>query len=300
MKAQYRFRALVVVAGIALAGCGSVGATLPDASMAVAPQSFSSGDVTAMTTQGLMAGWDEIHKAIFNMIDIKHQGFIDQDEAGPYISLDAFDAMDTAHEGKINYQQFMAYATQGGFLEPDDTPDRFMQRTRDYLNQAFNDLDVVPGTGFWGLFPKPGDGYLSERQLSRKYVSALGMEFTYPRLNLQVQIKSFKEKDFKAADHLGIGKLTIGEFEDLYISTVTELISAIPTAGRHTHKNTPAPAPVASGSLPADPGNTRPSSAMPASNNQSADAFSSYSQSGDIIVVTSDQVDPSDDINIDH
>lgn len=288
------FRALIAAGVIALAGCGAPSDLLASTS----PQA-TTGDLTAMTTQGLMQGWDQIHQAIFNMIDVKHQGFIDQDEAGPYIPLDAFDAMDKAHEGKINYQQFMAYATQGGFLESSDSPSAFMERTRKYLQIAFDKLNVVPGSGgFLGLFPKPGDGYLSERQLSKKYVSALGMAFTYPRLNIQVQINAFKRADFKAADKLGLGKLTIGEFEDLYIATVCELITAIPTHGHHGKKKFSPVDPTTDPSTTSvgnDPGNTAIPSVNPSSN-----AYSSYDySSSDAILITTDDYNPQDDIQID-
>ena len=176
----------------------------------------------ALSTQGLTQGFQAIHDALFAKIDVNHDGYIDENEAGPYFNLQT-EFPEAAHgQDRISKADFIAYATAGGFLRPQDTPAAFVQRMRNFLAQVFQRLDKpAPNSGFFAH----GDGYLEPAELSNQAVAQLGLGFAYPRLHFQVAITSFDPTDIKAADVLGLGKLTQSEFEDLYMRAIVRAIN---------------------------------------------------------------------------
>ena len=203
--------ALSLVAATALAACG--------VAPAVTGSALGTTSLDAQSTAGLQAGWTSIHKALFNKIDILHQGFISEDEAGPYISLADFHKADVNFDGHLDFNEFMLYANRGGFLQSADTEDAFVARLRGQLAGIFHDLD------------RNRDGYLSQAELSDAALARENLAFYYPNLHITVAIKTVTPTEFKAADHLGNGLITQSEFEDLYVQMVVDAL------------NPPAPAP---------------------------------------------------------
>jgi hypothetical protein len=182
------------------------------------------------------------------MVDRNKDGSIDEYEAGPYFNLRTeFPKADRGKAGAINYNEFMAYATKGGFLAGNDSPDRFLDRMRSFLDGAFKSFDALPKRGWFDH----GDGFLSSKELTAKTVKGAGLGFSYPKLHLDVKIKGFKRDAFKGADKTGDGKLSQGEFEDLYIQSVVTLIGKM--AGKPGNGGGGAP-PADPGTPPADPG----------------------------------------------
>lgn len=246
MKSFTRF--LAVSSALLVVGCGSV----PTAGMGVK----TDGQLDAKASATLRQGFEDIHKAIFDALDRNKDGSIDEYEAGPYFNLRSeFPKADRGKAGMINYNEFMHYATKGGFLSPNDTPERFLDRMRGFLDGAFKSFDSLPKRGW---FDK-GDGFLSSKELTAKTVKAAGLGFSYPRLHIDVRINSFKRADFKAADKTGDGKLSQGEFEDLYIQTVVAAIGKLggkpPSNGGGAPPADPGTPPANPGNPPADPGN---------------------------------------------
>lgn len=195
-----------------LAGCG-VG---PSTGLAPA----TTGHVAAASTQGLKEGFDRINQAVFNKLDANHDGYIDEYEAGPTIPLNSFTQIDRNGDGKIPQQQFLAYATAGGFFSGPDNEDKFLGRMRDFLGDVFNRLDANH------------DGYLSRDEVSDVALAKLGLGFEYPVLNISVAIPSVSDAAFKAADHTGDNQLSQAEWEDCYIDLVVTALSPAPKASR--------------------------------------------------------------------
>ncbi len=212
--------ALIVAVGT-LAGCGLAPSTgMPTSNLSVST-------VSAQSTQGLEAGWTSIHKAIFNKIDVNHDGYIDEYEAGPYISLSDFQKADVNHDDRLDFNEFMMYATQGGFLQGNDTESSFVSRLRSQLGSIFNDLDTNH------------DGWLSSSELSSQALTREGLAFYYPNLHISLKLTSVTPAEFKAADHLGTGMLSQAEWEDLYVQMVCDAIN--PPAPTPAPVPTPAP-----------------------------------------------------------
>lgn len=200
--------AALVLVGV-LAGCGGV-QVAPIA--AVAPAS----NVNGKSTSGLKAAWDQIHKQIFSNLDANKDGKIDEYEAGATIDLASFRKADLNMDGVVDYNEFMKHATKGGFLQGNDTVDKFVGRIRDELGSTFKKLDTMPKRGW---FDK-GDGLLEAAELTSKSLKGVGLGFYYPSLKISFAISEVTEDQFKAADKTGDAKLGPAEFEDLYVSLV--------------------------------------------------------------------------------
>ncbi|MBM3266811.1 MAG: hypothetical protein FJZ01_04100 [Candidatus Sericytochromatia bacterium] len=211
-----KFAALVLVG--ALAGCG--GAQI--APIAKAP---AGSTVSAKSTPGLRAAWDQIHKQIFANVDANKDGKIDEYEAGTTIDLDTFKKADLNYDGAVDYNEFMKHATKGGFLQGSDTPDKFVGRLRDELAGSLKKLDTMPKRGW---FDK-GDGFLQAEELTGKALKGAGLGFYYPNLRISLTVSEVSEEQFKAADKTGDGKLGPAEFEDLYVALV---LAALTPAGK--------------------------------------------------------------------
>ncbi len=207
-------KSIAVAAILGLTACGLQ-------PLASNPTSTSGGGVQAQAAQTLKEGFRRVHKAIFARIDANHDNFIDEYEAGPNLPLKVFEELDRDHDGKISYTRFMEFATEGGLLSADDTADRFFTRMRTFLADVFRKLDRPAG----GWFSK-GDGYLTPEELGSTEVAKLGLGFKYPSLNLRVLIPAFDEATLKAADRTGDGRISQGEFEDLYIEAVIQNIAS--------------------------------------------------------------------------
>jgi Ca2+-binding EF-hand superfamily protein len=206
-------RRIALVALLSLSACG-----VPSG---LSPATPGNVPVQALAAQTLKEGFKRVHKAIFARLDANHDNFIDEYEAGPNLPLDIFEELDRDHDGKISYTRFMEFATEGGLLAPDDTADRFFGRMRNFLADVFKRLDRPSG----GWFSK-GDGYLTPEELGATSVAKLGLGFKYPSLNLRVLIPAFDEAALKAADRTGDGRISQGEFEDLYIEAVIQNIAS--------------------------------------------------------------------------
>ncbi|MEB3299680.1 MAG: hypothetical protein VKO21_09370 [Candidatus Sericytochromatia bacterium] len=231
-----------LVATTGLLGCG----TTPNAAVSA----NAGGTVSAQSSAVLRQGFEDVHKAIFGVMDSNADGNIDEYEAGPFFNLRTeFPRADKSKAGIINYNEFMTYATKGGFLGINDTPERFLERERRNLDRAFRVLDVAPKKGWFEY----GDGYLSSSEVARKAVTNLGLSYSYPKLHVEVRVKGFRRADFQAADKTGDRRLSQGEFEDLYIKSVIDLIGKL---AKRPGGGTPAPAPMPGdpGTAPADPG----------------------------------------------
>lgn len=242
---QSRTRSLLLATTLAatmLAGCGVGGTT-------VGLQANQAVGFDAAASATLRKGFKDIHNAIFTMIDANGDNFIDEYEAGPYFNLTReFPKADKGKNGKgngkISRTEFMRYATAGGFLTGKDTPEKFLNRMRSFLATAFNRLDKKEG-GIFGT----GDKYLTPEELSSTALRQLGLGFAYEKLHIRVRIDEVPSEDFAAADVTGDGRLSQGEWEDLYMKLVVRAIN--PNAGGGS-----APA-------PADPGLGDPGMADP-------------------------------------
>jgi len=241
---QSRTRSLLLATTLAatmLAGCGVGGTT-------VGLQGTQTAGFDAAASATLRKGFKEVHTAIFTKIDSNGDNFIDEYEAGPFFSLTReFPKADKGKSGKgngkISRTEFLRYATSGGFLLGNDNPDKFLSRMRGFLATAFTRLDKKEG-GFFGS----GDRYLTQEELSSQALRSLGLGFAYEKLHIRVRIDEVTSDDFMAADVTGDGKISQGEWEDLYMKLVVRAIN--PNAG-----GSPAPMPPADpGMPPADPG----------------------------------------------
>ena len=117
--------------------------------------------------------------------------------------------------------EFIRYATVGGLLSGKDTPTAFADRMRAFLAQAFTRLDRPDGGKWFGK----GDGYLSTEELSDSVVAKLGIGFAYDKIHVRVMLSGFGSDDVSSADKTGDGKLSQGEFEDLYMIAVAKAIN---------------------------------------------------------------------------
>ncbi|MBM3274290.1 MAG: EF-hand domain-containing protein, partial [Candidatus Sericytochromatia bacterium] len=100
---------LSAASALAVVGCG----TAPVAGI----KAQADSQLSAKASQTLRQGFDDVHKAIFDAVDRNKDGNIDEYEAGPYFNLRTeFPKADRTKAGVINYNEFMAYATKGGFL----------------------------------------------------------------------------------------------------------------------------------------------------------------------------------------
>lgn len=221
--------ALLLAVGT-LAGCGIA----PQSNLALTNPSA----LTSQSTEGLQAGWTSIHKAIFDHIDVLHQGFIDENEAGPYISLSDFQKADLNHDGKIDFNEFMMYATQGGFLQGNDTEQGFVNRLRGQLGGIFNDLDANH------------DGWLSQSELSTAALTKEGLAFYYPNLHISVKLTTVTPAEFQGADHLKTGLLSQSEFEDLYVQMVCDALDPPAPAPDPAPSAAPSASPAKTGTTP--------------------------------------------------
>ncbi|HEY9854118.1 MAG TPA: hypothetical protein V6D05_00170 [Stenomitos sp.] len=202
-------RLMGVVLGLAIAGLAGCGQA------PTGVRGTTNSQVAATSTAALKAGFTRVHQAIFAKLDANHDGTIDEYEAGPTIPLNIFTKLDRNGDGSISQEQFIEFATAGGFFTGNDTEDKFFVRMRDYLATAFTKLDQPVG----GAFSR-GDGFLSREELSDKALAKLGLGFRYPTLNIQTTLVTVTDDLYKADDKTGDGKLSQGEFEDLYIDMV--------------------------------------------------------------------------------
>lgn len=196
----------------ALAGCGQVPSSV---------RGTTTAKVSANSTQALKAGFTRVHQAIFAKLDANHDGHIDEYEAGPTIPLNIFTKLDRNRDGRISQEQFVQFATAGGFFTGNDTEDKFFVRMRDYLGTAFTKLDQPVGAMF-----SRGDGFLSREELSDKAVAKVGLGFRYPTLNVTTTLVTVTDDLYQAADKTGDGQLSQAEFEDLYIDMVVAALGA--------------------------------------------------------------------------
>ncbi len=244
---QTRTRSILLATTLAatmLAGCGVGGTSVG----LQGTQQAAGFDAAASKT--LRQGFKDVHTAIFSLIDSNGDNYIDEYEAGPHFNLTRdFPKADKGKNGKgngkISKSEFLKYATSGGFLMGSDNPTKFLDRMRGFLATAFNRLDQKEG----GYFSK-GDGYLTSKELSNKALKSLGLGFAYEKLHVQVRINEVEDADYAAADITGDGKLSQGEWEDLYMKLVVRAINPNTGGGMPPSDPTPAPAdPV----VPADP-----------------------------------------------
>lgn len=194
-------------AALLLVGCGQ-GTT---------PFSTLDRDAQAQSTHGLEQGFKDVHQAIFKYLDRNSDARIDEYEAGPHIPLDDFAKMDARGrgDGKITYQQFMEYGTAGGFFGGRDNQTKFMRRMRGFLDSAFRTFDANR------------NGYLEATELNVKAWTAAGLGFQYPNLRVTVRLALPDEAAFTAGDKTGDGRISAGEWEDLYVGLVVKAIATL-------------------------------------------------------------------------
>lgn len=200
----------LVAATLALAACG-----VPYQTVSLSKQ--STVDYSAASTTALKKGFTKLHKAIFAKIDTSADRYIDEYEAGPYISLKDFAKMDKNHDGKISYNYFMDYATANTFLGitfSQDNAAKFMKRVRGDLGWFFPRLDG------------DRDGLLQTAELAPAKIAATGIGFTYDNLNINFKLKEFTAEDITAADMTKDSAISPAEFEDLYLNKVISTISS--------------------------------------------------------------------------
>ena len=213
MKPGFIASRMALAGLLSLTACG-LQPQPPSTSLSVA------SPVQASAAQTLKEGFRRVHKAIFARIDANQDSFIDEYEAGPHVPLETFARLDRDHDGKISYTRFMEFATEGGLLSSDDTAERFFSRMRTFLSDVFRRLDR-PARGWFSS----GDGYLTREELSETAVAKLGLGFKYPALKFRVYVPAFDEAAIQAADRTGDGRISQGEFEDLYIESIIQNIA---------------------------------------------------------------------------
>lgn len=206
-----------------LAGCGTTGA------MAPVQTRVDAGSVTESTT-GLKKAFTRIHKAIFTSMDADSNGWLDEYEAGKHMTMRDFEKADKAKGwgsgNRLSRSEFVEWATTT-FLWFNDTPDSFANRFRKDLGKVFNRLD------------ENRDGLLVKNETSLRDMAKLRLTFEYDKLKINVPIKKVPVDGFTAADKTGDGKLSQGEFEDMYLEMV------IAALGGEGGAPAPAPAPPA-------------------------------------------------------
>ncbi|MBM3269002.1 MAG: hypothetical protein FJZ01_15290 [Candidatus Sericytochromatia bacterium] len=199
-----------------LAGCG-VG--VADNQAAVRPAS-TTNVLEARSTQGLLAGFDRIHKAIFERLDANKDGGIDEYEAAPAFDLDRFAKADLNLTGKVEYRELVMYATDNGWkgwipgYGKYDTAEKFASRFRRYLADRFDRLDANR------------DGALKNYELSNRDLQRIDLGLSYSELGVTARVAAVGDDEFKGADKTGDGKLSPGEFEDLFIDLAVKAIAA--------------------------------------------------------------------------
>lgn len=204
MKVQFLLASVTL-----LAACGIAGpvATVRPASADAALQ--------ARSTAGLLAGFDRVHRAIFAKQDQDGDGRLTEYEAGPMFALDRFASIDLNMDGSITYREFVAAATDRGFPAwwpggpRRDDAERFAGRFRTYLADRFVRLDASR------------DGFLVDRELSNADLARVNVGLEYPELNLKaVRVRAVATGAVKSADKTGDGRLSPGEFEDLFMDLI--------------------------------------------------------------------------------
>ncbi|MGE5708167.1 MAG: hypothetical protein ACM3YO_07520 [Bacteroidota bacterium] len=194
---------------ITLAGCGTT-ASAPTLSKSTETDS-------ADATHTLKKSFRALHKAIFAKIDANSDKYIDEYEAGQYISLKDITNMDKNHDGKISYRTFMEYATKTTFLGfipwGNDTDIKFMKRIRDQLAWVFKKLDT---NNSW---------LLEEKEMTKTALKKMALGFSYDNLRIKLDLDFFTPDEIKAADKTGDGNLSQAEFEDLYMNKVIALLN---------------------------------------------------------------------------
>jgi hypothetical protein len=215
--ASFQVRSGLLAAAL-LAGCGSTTSAIPTA---------ASGDqarlqLEARSTQGLLAGFERIHKAIFDRLDGSKDGAIDEYEAAPALSLDRFRRADLNLTGKIEYREFVMVATDNGWkrwipgVGKYDTADKFAGRFRHYLAERFNRFDANR------------DGYLKNQELSNRDLQLTDLGLDYPEVGVNVRIKAVSDDEFKGADKTGDNRLAPAEFEDLFLDLIVKSLTPPP------------------------------------------------------------------------
>jgi Ca2+-binding EF-hand superfamily protein len=200
-----------------LAGCG-VGVTAGNQANVKPPNTASV--LEARSTQGLLAGFDRIHKAIFDRLDTNKDGGIDEYEAAPAFSLDRFAKADLNLTGKVEYRELVMYATDNGWkgwfpgYGKYDTAEKFASRFRGYLADRFDRLDAND------------DGSLKNYELSNADLSRTDLGLSYSELRVTARVSAVSDDEFKGADKTGDGKLSPGEFEDLFMDLVVKALGA--------------------------------------------------------------------------
>lgn len=218
-------RAAAAALLVALAGCGT------SQTLSAAP----GAGFAANSTAGLKAGFKRIYGGIFAKMDGDANGWVDEAEAGQYMSMRDFEAADTASgwgsANRLSKTEFMAWATRT-VLWFHDTPDSFANRLRLDLGRAFNRLDANR------------DGLLVKNEISQADLRRLGLYFALDRVKVRVDVKRVSAEALAAADKNGDKKLSPAEFEDLFVEAVVEALVGAPPAP---------PAPPAVDPAPVDP-----------------------------------------------
>lgn len=205
------------------------------------------------STTGLKSAFQRIHSAIFDAMDANHDKWVDEYEAGKYMTLEEFEEANTDNDweskDKLSKGEFIYWSTHV-FLWIHTTPQSWLNSFRSALANVFDRLD------------DNHDGLISRKELNNSALKRLRLSFDYPKLNIHVPIKTVSDADFKAADHTGDGNLSQAEFEDLYVNMVCNAINPsgppAPPAPPGPAPNppatgaaAPAPAPAGGGAAPA-------------------------------------------------
>ncbi len=208
-----------LVAIALVAGCG----VAPGGNQALAPQA-TSAVLEARSTQGLLGAFDRVHKAIFDRMDSNKDGTLDEYEAGNSMSLNDFEKADLNLTGKVEYREFIRFATDNGWkgwipgFGKNDTAQKFAGRFRHYLADRFDRLDIN------------NDGFVKNYELSNKDLQRLQVGLEYPEVNVKVRINAISDDEFKAGDKTADGKLSPAEFEDLFMDLVVKGLTPAPAA----------------------------------------------------------------------
>lgn len=225
-----------IVAAIAFAailtGCGK---SPVSGAMIGAPA--QSAAVEAQATRTLLTGFKHIHMAIFTKLDVNGDKAIDEYEAGKNIDLSDFAKADKNRNGKLTQAEFMNYATAGdlfGFIRQNKTG--FMKDTRDVLWRAFQRLDVDK------------DRALSQKELSQKALSKVGINLRIDGLHARVGIAELDDDVFEFSDKTKDGVLGQAEFEDY---CVTAFVKGLNPAYNMGGNPEPAPDPAPPADEPA-------------------------------------------------
>ena len=200
---------LLLASVVLLSACGA------DGQLSTVRPASADAELQARSTAGLLAGFDRVHKAIFDKQDSDGDGQLTEYEVGPMFALDRFASIDFNMDGSIAYREFVAAATDRGFPAwwpggpRRDDAERFAGRFRTYLADRFVRLDASR------------DGFLVDRELSNADLTRVSVGLEYPELNLKpVRVRAVPTGAVKAADKTGDGRLSPGEFEDLFMDLI--------------------------------------------------------------------------------